>query len=67
MQIKKYLHSCILIEESGKKLLFDPGAFVFIEGKFKPEEIVPVDVVVVTHSHPDHFFPEALKEPGLFN
>jgi L-ascorbate metabolism protein UlaG (beta-lactamase superfamily) len=61
MRIKKYLHSCILIEESGKKLLFDPGAFVFIEGKFKPEEIVPVDVVVVTHSHPDHFFPEALK------
>lgn len=61
MTIKKYLHSCVVLEEGGKRLLFDPGAFVFIEDKFKPEDLGPVDVVVVTHSHPDHFFPGALK------
>lgn len=61
MTIKKYLHSCIVLEEGGKRLLFDPGAFVFIEEKFKPEDIGPVDVVIVTHSHPDHLFPDALK------
>jgi L-ascorbate metabolism protein UlaG (beta-lactamase superfamily) len=61
MTIKKYLHSCIALEEGGKRLVFDPGAFVFIEGKFKPEDIGSVDVVVITHSHPDHFFPSALK------
>lgn len=61
MTIKKYLHSCVVLEDSGKRLLFDPGAFVFIEEKFKPEDLGPVDVVVVTHSHPDHFFPDALK------
>lgn len=61
MILKKYLHSCVVLEEGGKRLLFDPGAFVFIEEKFKPEDIGPVDVVIVTHSHPDHFFPDALK------
>ncbi|MBL8031336.1 MAG: MBL fold metallo-hydrolase [Candidatus Doudnabacteria bacterium] len=61
MTITKYLHSCVVLEEGGKRLVFDPGAFVFIEGKCKPEGIGPVDVVVVTHSHPDHFFPDALK------
>jgi L-ascorbate metabolism protein UlaG (beta-lactamase superfamily) len=61
MTIKKYLHSCVVLEEGGKRLLFDPGAFVFIEGKLKPEDVGPVDVVIVTHSHPDHFFPDALK------
>lgn len=61
MIIKKYLHSCVVLEEGGKRLLFDPGAFVFIEEKFKPEDLGPVDVVVITHSHPDHFFPDALK------
>lgn len=61
MVLKKYVHSCVVLEENGKRLLFDPGAFVFIEEKFKPEDLGPVDVVVITHSHPDHFFPDALK------
>lgn len=61
MVLKKYVHSCVVLEENGKRLLFDPGAFVFIEEKFKPEDLGSVDVVVITHSHPDHFFPDALK------
>ena len=61
MIIKKYLHSCLLIEEAGKKLLFDPGTFSFIEKHLKPEDIGPVDVILLTHSHPDHYFPDALK------
>lgn len=62
MKITKYSHSCVAVEESGKRLLFDPGAFVFIEGKMQPEEIGAVDVVLITHTHPDHYFPEALKK-----
>lgn len=61
MIIKKFLHSCILIEEAGKKLLIDPGRFSFIENAVKPEDIGPVDVVILTHKHPDHYSPEALK------
>ncbi len=62
MQIQKFGHSCVQLTESGQKLLFDPGVFVFIEGKLTPEDIGPVDVVVITHTHPDHYFPEALQK-----
>ncbi len=62
MTIKKYLHSCVVIEDGGRRLLFDPGAFVFLEGKMQPEDIGPVDVVLITHTHPDHYFPDALKK-----
>lgn len=62
MIIKKFLHSCILLEDKGKKLLIDPGAFCFIEKKITPKDIGPVDVILLTHRHPDHFFPDALKE-----
>lgn len=62
MIIKKYLHSCILVEKNGKRLLVDPGWFSFVEERIKPEDIGPVDVIVLTHSHPDHFYPDALKK-----
>ncbi len=62
MTIKKYGHSCVVLEENGKRLLFDPGVFVFIEDKIQPEDIGPVDAVLITHTHPDHYFPAALKK-----
>ena len=62
MIIKKYLHSCLLIEESGKRLLIDPGNFSFVEKKITPADIGPVDVIVYTHKHLDHYDPAVLKE-----
>ncbi|HEY4496927.1 MAG TPA: MBL fold metallo-hydrolase [Candidatus Paceibacterota bacterium] len=62
MIIKKFLHSCLLLEKDGKKLLIDPGSFSFVEGKIKPEDIGPVDIILITHQHTDHYFPEALKK-----
>ncbi len=61
MIIKKFLHSCILIEEEGKRLLIDPGVYSFMDGTLKPEDIGPVDVVLITHKHRDHYSAEALK------
>lgn len=61
MVIKKFLHSCLLIEEKGKRLLIDPGAFSFIEGIVKPQDIGPVDVIIYTHKHQDHLDFSALK------
>ncbi|MBI3115325.1 MAG: MBL fold metallo-hydrolase, partial [Candidatus Kerfeldbacteria bacterium] len=55
MTITKYLHSCVLLEEDGFKLLFDPGTFVFVEGLFKPADLPKPDVVLITHGHPDHY------------
>ncbi len=61
MIIRKFLHSCILIEESGSRLLIDPGEFSFIEGRLKPEDFPQIHTLLLTHEHSDHFFPEALK------
>lgn len=62
MVLKKYLHSCLLLENKGKRLLIDPGAFSFIEGKISENDIGPVDIILFTHHHRDHFDPEALEK-----
>ncbi len=62
MVIRKFLHSCILIEDHGKRLLIDPGAFSFVENKIRPEDIGAVDAILLSHKHPDHYFPDALKK-----
>jgi len=62
MIIKKFLHSCILIESNDKRLLIDPGEFSFVEGKLKPEDIPKPDVLLLTHEHADHYFPEAIRK-----
>ncbi|MBI4268320.1 MBL fold metallo-hydrolase [Candidatus Uhrbacteria bacterium] len=61
MTIKKYLHSCLCIEENGKRLLIDPGAFSFVEGTLSPKDIGPVDVIIYTHTHADHLDIQSLK------
>lgn len=62
MIIKKYFQSCLLIEDKGKKLLIDPGSFTFIDKKVTTKDIGPADVIIITHKHLDHYYPEALKE-----
>ncbi|MFA7286647.1 MAG: MBL fold metallo-hydrolase [Patescibacteria group bacterium] len=61
MTIRKYLHSCLVVEEAGKRLLIDPGDFCFIEGLIKPEDIGPVDGILITHKHADHCDVDALR------
>lgn len=61
MVIEKFLHSCLRITHDGYRLLTDPGAFCFADGRVKPEDLGPVNVILLTHEHPDHFEPEALR------
>lgn len=61
MTITKYLHSCILLEEDGYRVLIDPGAFSFIEGILKPEDIPAPNALVVTHEHRDHLDLDAAR------
>jgi L-ascorbate metabolism protein UlaG (beta-lactamase superfamily) len=62
VRISKYVHSCLLFEHEGEKLLFDPGNYSFIEGRVTPETFRDVSTVVITHSHPDHLALEPLKQ-----
>lgn len=54
MKITKYLHSCLVFELDGHKLLFDPGKFSFAEGDVTPEMFADVNSIIITHTHPDH-------------
>lgn len=61
MIIEKFLHSCLRITHEGQRLLTDPGSFCFMDGRVRPEQLGPVDVILLTHEHSDHFDPEALR------
>ncbi len=62
MILTKYAQSCFLLEAEGKsgrtRILIDPGSYV-------PKETVAafrdIDVVLYTHIHNDHCYPEYLK------
>lgn len=54
MRISKFLHSCLLVEKDGSRILFDPGNFSFLEGTVKPEQFEGLAAVMLTHGHPDH-------------
>lgn len=62
MIITKYVHSCVLIEAAGAKLLFDPGAFSFEEGRVTPTLFHDVTTIAITHDHPDHVAIAALQQ-----
>jgi L-ascorbate metabolism protein UlaG (beta-lactamase superfamily) len=49
MRLTKLGHSCLLVEESGARLLLDPGT---LSGGF--EELEGLTAVLFTHQHADH-------------
>lgn len=55
MIITKHAQSCFLIEINQKKILIDPGNFVFNEEGLKPDDFINIDLMIFTHEHPDHF------------
>lgn len=66
MTITKYEHACLVLEEQGKRVVIDPGAF---SASF-PTTLDNVEAVVITHVHGDHFdesklTPLAITNPGL--
>jgi L-ascorbate metabolism protein UlaG (beta-lactamase superfamily) len=56
MKITKLGHCCLVIEEEGLKVLTDPGVWTTAQN-----EVSGVDVVLITHEHPDHLHVESLK------
>lgn len=55
MKITKYVHSCLLVETEKETILIDPGDYSWESGLFDIDALDKLDIVVVTHEHPDHF------------
>ena len=56
MKITKLGHCCLLIEHKDKKILTDPGAWSTAQNQVKG-----IDVLLITHEHPDHLHLESLE------
>lgn len=61
MKITKYPQSCVLFEYKNKKILIDPGKFVYSQTDMKAEDWKGIDILLLTHKHSDHTVPEAIK------
>ena len=61
MRLRKFGHSCLLLEERSESLLFDPGQSDFLDQNATPDTFASVSLIVVTHWHPDHADPDLIR------
>lgn len=57
MKITKLGHCCLVIETNGLRILTDPGMWTAGEHA----SITDIDVVLITHDHPDHIHLDSVK------
>lgn len=56
MNITKFGHCCLLVEEGGVRILTDPGTY-----STQQNEVKSIDFVLITHEHADHLHVDSLK------
>jgi L-ascorbate metabolism protein UlaG (beta-lactamase superfamily) len=56
MNVTKFGHACVVLEEQGQKLIIDPGGLTDTMG-----DISNISAVVVTHVHFDHLSQEHIQ------
>lgn len=56
MEITKFVHSCLLVETNGKKLLVDPGNYTYESKALDVNALDGLDYLLITHEHPDHMY-----------
>ena len=61
MKITRYGQSCFLIETKGKRILIDPGSYLYQDSLLE-KDWTDIDILLITHKHGDHCLPEAVKE-----
>jgi L-ascorbate metabolism protein UlaG (beta-lactamase superfamily) len=57
MKITKYIHSCLMVETSGRVAVFDPGVMSAAALGAALPSLTRLDDIFVTHVHPDHCDP----------
>lgn len=63
MKIRHLVHSCLLVQIAGRSILIDPGGFSGQAVRSLPADVLAgIDVIAVTHQHPDHLDPVLLSE-----
>lgn len=62
MKVTKFVHSCLLVEKDGKRILVDPGNYSWDSGSVDTSQLDGLDYVCVTHAHPDHIIPTFAEE-----
>lgn len=62
MKISKHLHSCLLIEDSDKTTLIDPGIYTYEAKALTIEQVTKLDYILITHEHQDHCHPLFIQE-----
>lgn len=55
MQLTKFSHACVLVEDTNHTALFDPGQFAWESGLVQIDDWAKLDYVMITHQHFDHF------------
>ena len=55
MELTKHGHACVVLSDGDGRLVIDPGAFT------EATAFDGADAVLITHEHPDHFEPTALR------
>lgn len=62
IKVTRYVQNCLLVEDAkGARILVDPGKYNYEDGKMKVDELKDIDVLILTHSHPDHFHEPAVQ------
>ena len=56
MQLTKYKHSCVRLDDGDRTLVIDPGMFSDLDAALDG-----ADAVLVTHEHADHLQPDRLR------
>lgn len=62
MQVTKFIHSCLLIEEDGKRFLIDPGNYTAEAKVLSIPALDSLDYLLITHEHVDHMDLSLVKE-----
>jgi len=66
MKITKFVHSCLLVEDSpaggGKRVLIDPGIYSYQARALNLDSLGSLAYLLITHEHADHFHLPFVKE-----